>query len=253
MQHRVSDASRPATKLLPGNGPQQRAGEIATAGLKVLLSVNRTYSNLFEWETIKSTLSVLLQRLPDDIDLAMTAHGGWKADDTFTDWNFASPKLTIPELQKLELNRNPGAGLNDVLLKSLGIKNLKVIITVEDDYGNDIRKGRELAELLARQGTRLIVLHQKTRLGFSRYPDRAALQELAEITGGGWFPLTPTSVVDLADLFAAILVVIASGVGGFRKYQRESGVTPVPPGKIEPPKSPLRLAGGLLGLISKRG
>lgn len=194
----VASTARPARPAPPAK-PVPRS--------KLVFALDLTASREAAQQTAIPLTDALLAALPDELDVALAAHGGAKVH-TFT--AFTSNATTL---------RDRAAGLRclagetcmlPILARVLKIKSVSTVVYIGDTFEESGRQGRKYADALKAHGTRLIILHDHWPGKFSN--EKGIFAEMAARSGGAVLPFDASSLPKLKELLSAIAVLAVGDV-----------------------------------------
>lgn len=173
---------------------------------RLVFAVDATASREPAWAAARQVTDVLVKALPGELDVALAVHGGSRVH-TFT--AFTNDAATLRD-------RAAGvtceAGLTRLLpILSAGLKQpaVRVVIYIGDVFEESLVQGRQLADAMGEQHTRLIVLHDTADPAARR--DAEVFWDLAKRTGGCVLPFDGRASSRLRDLLSAVAVYAVGG------------------------------------------
>jgi hypothetical protein len=183
---------------------------------RLIFAVDATASREPAWAAARQVTDALVKALPGALDVALAVHGGSRVH-TFT--AFTSDGNTL---------RDRAAGvacvagmtrLLPILSASLKRPGVRVVIYIGDVFEESIVQGRQIADAMGAQGTRLIVLHDTADPAARR--DAEVFWDLAKRTGGCVLPFDASASGRLRDLLSAVAVYAVGGEKLLRARRHE--------------------------------
>jgi hypothetical protein len=228
---RTTDAAHPAAGSVTGSGldvvlcavpaansslpevPPSPAPELPARARsqRLLFAVDATASRESAWNTAKRLTDTLFTAVPDRCPISLAVHGGSRVH-TFTPFttNAASLRSKAASVQC----EAGGTTLLPILRRALALTDIGTIVYVGDHFEESKREAFGLAQLLAGQRTRLIVLHDGRNNA-----TRAFFRLLAEATEGTVLPFDANAVDGLRDLLHAVVVMTVHGLDHLRSHE----------------------------------
>ncbi|MFL5284310.1 MAG: hypothetical protein ACJ8AW_25800 [Rhodopila sp.] len=173
---------------------------------RLVFAVDATASREPAWAAARRVTDALVKALPGELDVALAVHGGGRVH-TFTP--FTSNANTL---------RDRAAGITcvsgltrllPILSASLKASAVRVVVYVGDVFEESLPQGRQIADSMAAQGIKLIVLHDTADPAARR--DAEMFWDLARRTGGCVLPFDANASDRLRDLLAAVAVYAVGG------------------------------------------
>jgi hypothetical protein len=173
---------------------------------RLVFAVDATASREPAWAVARRVTDALVKALPGELDVALAVHGGGRVH-TFTP--FTSNASTL---------RDRAAGITcvsgltrllPILSASLKAPGVRVVVYVGDVFEESLAQGRQIADSMAAQGIKLIVLHDTADPAARR--DAEMFWDLARRTGGCVLPFDATASDRLRDLLSAVAVYAVGG------------------------------------------
>jgi hypothetical protein len=204
----VTTAVSPAAaSLLASLGHARPPVETATpARPRLIFAVDATASREPAWAAARQVTDALVKALPGELDVALAVHGGSRVH-TFTE--FTSQPATLRDRAAGVACQAGVTRLLPILSVSLQQKAVRVVIYIGDVFEENMARGRQLADAMGHQGTRLIVLHDTADPTARR--DAELFWDLAKRTGGCVLPFDASSTARLRDLLSAVAVYAVGG------------------------------------------
>ena len=201
--------------LLPGAVVPVAADEIPTRP-RLVFAFDATASREPAWATARQVTDALVKALPGELDVALAVHGGSRLH-TFT--SFTSDARTLRD-RAAGISCMPGfTRLLPILAQSLKRPGVRVIVYIGDVFEESLGRGRNLADQLAAQGIKLIVLHDTADRAARNYGE--IFNDLARRTGGCVLPFDATAPEKLRDLLAAVAVFAVGGRNLLREKRND--------------------------------
>ncbi len=196
-----------ATALLSApNRPDSPAATAQPTRPRLVFAVDATASREPAWAAARQVTDTLFKALPGELDVALAVHGGSRVH-TFT--AYTTDANTLRDHAAGIVCRAGLTRLLPILATSLKQPAVRVVVYIGDVFEESITHGRRLADAMAGQGTKLIVLHDTV--------DRAArldaevFWDLAKRTGGCVLPFDASAPGRLRDLLSAVAVYAVGG------------------------------------------
>jgi hypothetical protein len=204
----VTTAVSPAAaSLLSTLGHTRPQVETTTpARPRLIFAVDATASREPAWAAARQVTDALVKALPGELDVALAVHGGSRVH-TFTE--FTSQPATLRDRAAGVACQAGVTRLLPILSVSLQQKAVRVVIYIGDVFEENMARGRQLADAMGHQGTRLIVLHDTADPTARR--DAELFWDLAKRTGGCVLPFDASSTARLRDLLSAVAVYAVGG------------------------------------------
>jgi hypothetical protein len=183
---------------------------------RLIFAVDATASREPAWTAARQVTDVLVKALPGALDVALAVHGGSRVH-TFT--AFTSDANTL---------RDRAAGVScvagmtrllPILSASLKHPAVRVVIYIGDVFEENLLRGRQIADSMGAQGTRLIVLHDTADPAARR--DAEVFWDLAKRTGGCVLPFDAAASGRLRDILSAVAVYAVGGEKLLRARRHE--------------------------------
>ena len=183
---------------------------------RLIFAVDATASREPAWTAARQVTDVLVKALPGALDVALAVHGGSRVH-TFT--GFTSDANTL---------RDRAAGVScvagmtrllPILSASLKHPSVRVVIYIGDVFEENLLRGRQIADAMGAQGTRLIVLHDTADPAARR--DAEIFWDLAKRTGGCVLPFDAAASARLRDILSAVAVYAVGGEKLLRARRHE--------------------------------
>jgi hypothetical protein len=183
---------------------------------RLIFAVDATASREPAWTAARQVTDVLVKALPGALDVALAVHGGSRVH-TFT--AFTSDARTL---------RDRAAGVScvagmtrllPILSTSLKHPAVRVVIYIGDLFEENLIRGRQVADAMGAQGTRLIVLHDTADPAARR--DAEVFWDLAKRTGGCVLPFDGAASGRLRDILSAVAVYAVGGEKLLRARRHE--------------------------------
>lgn len=173
---------------------------------RLVFAVDATASREPAWAAARQVTDVLVKALPGELDVALAVHGGARVH-TFT--AFTSDANTLRDRAAGVTCQAGSTRLLPILSASLKQPGVRVVIYIGDVFEESMPQGRQLADAMGNQGTRLIVLHDTADPGARR--DAEVFWDLAKRTGGCVLPFDAAASARLRDLLSAVAVYAVGG------------------------------------------
>jgi hypothetical protein len=192
------------------------ADTAASTRPRLIFAVDATASREPAWTAARQVTDVLVKALPGALDVALAVHGGSRVH-TFT--AFTSDANTL---------RDRAAGVScvagmtrllPILSASLKHPSVRVVIYIGDVFEENLLRGRQIADAMGVQGTRLIVLHDTADPAARR--DAELFWDLAKRTGGCVLPFDAAASGRLRDILSAVAVYAVGGEKLLRARRHE--------------------------------
>jgi hypothetical protein len=206
-----------AANALPSpNHAEPPADTAAPPRPRLIFAVDATASREPAWTAARQVTDVLVKALPGALDVALAVHGGSRVH-TFT--AFTSDANTL---------RDRAAGVScvagmtrllPILSASLKHPAVRVVIYIGDVFEENLLRGRQIADAMGAQRTRLIVLHDTTDPAARR--DTEVFWDLAKRTGGCVLPFDAAAPGRLRDILSAVAVYAVGGEKLLRARRHE--------------------------------
>jgi hypothetical protein len=206
-----------ASGALPTLTHAEPPADIAAATRpRLIFAVDATASREPAWAAARQVTDVLVKALPGALDVALAVHGGSRVH-TFT--AFTSDANTL---------RDRAAGVScvagmtrllPILSASLKHPSVRVVIYIGDVFEENLQRGRQIADAMGAQGTRLIVLHDTADPAARR--DAELFWDLAKRTGGCVLPFDAAASNRLRDILSAVAVYAVGGEKLLRARRHE--------------------------------
>ncbi len=182
---------------------------------RLVFAVDATASREPAWAAARQVTDALVKALPGELDVALAVHGGTRVH-TFTAFTNDATMLR---------DRAAGvtceAGLTrmlPILSASLKQPAVRVVVYIGDVFEESLLQGRQLADAMGRQGTKLIVLHDTSDHAAARSAE--LFWDLAKRTGGCVLPFEASASGKLRDLLSAVAVYAVGGEKLLRARQQ---------------------------------
>jgi hypothetical protein len=183
---------------------------------RLIFAVDATASREPAWTAARQVTDALVKALPGALDVALAVHGGSRVH-TFT--AFTSDANTL---------RDRAAGVScvagmtrllPILSTSLKHPAVRVVIYIGDVFEENLLRGRQIADAMGAQKTRLIVLHDTADPAARR--DAEVFWDLAKRTGGCVLPFDAAASGRLRDILSAVAVYAVGGEKLLRARRHE--------------------------------
>lgn len=206
-----------ATSAVAALGHAEPPMETGTpARPRLVFAVDATASREPAWAVAQQVTDALVKALPGELDVALAVHGGSRVH-TFTP--FTGDPNTLRD-RAAGVACVPGlTRLLPILSASLKQHSVRVVVYIGDVFEESLAQGRRLADAMAGQGTKLIVLHDTADPGARR--DAEIFWDLAKRTGGCVLPFDTSAPGRLRDLLSAVAVYAVGGEKLLRQRQHE--------------------------------
>jgi hypothetical protein len=173
---------------------------------RLIFAIDTTASRQSAWEAAKQLQDELLVALPGDLDVALAAHGGNRVT------LFSEFTSNVNELRDFAAGVRCEAGLTrmcDILDRTAKLRPApSVVLYIGDDFEESRGRARRLADALLLQGTRVIILHDRSGNVPSNRPIQPGIfREIAERTGGAVLPFDISALSELRGLLQAVAVL----------------------------------------------
>jgi hypothetical protein len=218
----LQSRARPQLTMAPPELPPPPVEKIERA--RLVLAVDATSSRAVAWQASQRVMGGLFTALPGELDVALAVHGGGKVH-TFTAF---MPE--VESLRRIAARLSCKAGytkLLDVFERVLKSKRVRVVVYVGDVFEENRLYALRLAEALAVNETRVIILHDA---GSRDHDDGEVFQKIAAITGGAVLPFESSVLDRLGELLQAVSVL---AVGGPELLEAKQESMPAAPLLIE--------------------
>jgi hypothetical protein len=173
---------------------------------RLVFAVDATASREPAWAAARQATDALVQALPGELDVALAVHGGSRVH-IFT--GFTDDPATLRDRAAGVTCQAGMTRLLPILSASLKRPGVRVVVYIGDVFEENLTQGRRLADAMASNGTRLIVLHDTADPAARR--DAELFWDLAKRTGGCVLPFDASAPGRLRDQLGA---VAAYAVGG---------------------------------------
>ncbi len=181
---------------------------------KLVFALDLTASREAAQTTAIPLTDALLAALPDELDVALAAHGGERVH-TFTSFTSNPDKLRDRAASMRCLAGE--TRMLPILARVLKIKDVSTVVYIGDIFEESERQGRKYADALKAQGTRLIILHDYWPGTFSN--EKGIFAEMAARSGGTMLPFEASSLPKLQDLLRAVAVLAVGDVTALAAQQ----------------------------------
>jgi hypothetical protein len=183
---------------------------------RLIFAVDATASREPAWAAARQVTDALVRALPGALDVALAVHGGSRVH-TFT--AFTNDANTLRD-RAAGVACAPGmTRLLPILSASLTRPAVRVVIYIGDVFEENIHQGRQIADTMGAQGTKLIVLHDTADPTARR--DAEVFWDLAKRTGGCVLPFDARASGRLRDLLSAVAVYAVGGEKLLRARRHE--------------------------------
>jgi hypothetical protein len=183
---------------------------------RLIFAVDATASREPAWAAARQVTDALVKALPGELDVALAVHGGGRVH-TFTD--FTSNANTLRDRAAGVTCVSGSTRLLPILATSLKQQAVRVVIYIGDVFEESMPHGRNLADSMGRQGTKLIVLHDTADPAARR--DTELFWDLAKRTGGCVLPFDASAPGRLRDIISAVAVYAVGGEKLLRQRRHE--------------------------------
>jgi hypothetical protein len=171
-----------------------------------VFAVDATASREPAWNAARQVTDALVKALPGELDVALAVHGGSRVH-TFT--GFTNDATTLRDRAAGVACEAGMTRLLPILSTSLKQQSVRVVVYIGDVFEESVPHGRHLADSLAAQGTKLIVLHDTIDRAARR--DAEIFWDLAKRTGGCVLPFDSSAPGRLRDILSAVAVYAVGG------------------------------------------
>ncbi len=185
---------------------------------RLVFAVDATASREPAWAAARQVTDALVKALPGELDVALAVHGGSRVH-TFT--AFTDDAKTLRDRAAGVVCQAGMTRLLPILAAALKRPGVRVVIYIGDVFEESVAHGRQLADAMGAQATRLIVLHDTADPAARR--DAEVFWDLAKRTGGCVLPFDASAPAGLRDLLSA---VAAYAVGGEKLLRERHGDRP---------------------------
>lgn len=207
-----------AMAALPVPLPDAEPPALPATRPRLVFAVDATASREPAWAAARQVTDALVRALPGELDVALAIHGGGRVH-TFT--AFTGDPATLRD-QAAGVACEPGfTRLVPILATSLKQQAVRVVVYIGDVFEESAAEARRLADALAVQNTKLIVLHDVADVLARR--DAEIFWDLARRTGGCVLPFDASAPGRLRDLLSAVAVY---AVGGEKRLRAERETLP---------------------------
>lgn len=219
------DHTETATVAPPPRIASARVEQKLQLPARMVLAVDPTASRGPTWETAKRLTDQLLVNLPEGLEVALAVHGGGKVR-LFTE--FTRHAEALRDAAASIRCESGGECLLEILKMVLAKKHVSTVIYIGDNFEEDEREARALANKLRRNEVRLIVLHEAHK--WTTAKDRHVFADMAARSGGTLLPFHNDSFAQLSEMLQAIAVL---AVGGVEAVEAQQAVMPAAPLLLE--------------------
>ncbi len=185
---------------------------------RLVFAVDATASREPAWAAARQVTDALVKALPGELDVALAVHGGSRVH-TFT--AFTDDAKTLRDRAAGVACQAGMTRLLPILAAGLKRPGVRVVIYIGDVFEESVAHGRQLADAMGAQDTRLIVLHDTADPAARR--DAEVFWDLAKRTGGCVLPFDASASAGLRDLLSAVAVY---AVGGEKLLRERHGDQP---------------------------
>lgn len=166
---------------------------------RLVFAVDATASREPAWSAARQVTDALVKALPGELDVALAVHGGSRVH-TFT--AFTNDARTLRDRAAGVTCQAGMTRLLPILATCLKQQSVRVVIYIGDVFEESLPHGRDLANAMGAQGTKLIVLHDTSDSGARR--DAEIFWDLAKRTGGCVLPFDASAPGKLRDILSAV-------------------------------------------------
>ena len=214
----LSAAASGGTTLLSVFGhAEPPADQDAPRRPRLVFAVDATASREPAWAAAREVTDALVKAMPGGLDVALAVHGGSRVH-TFT--AFTDSAATLRDRAAGVTCQAGLTRLLPILATSQKVSAIRVVVYIGDVFEENLSQGRVIADVLGRQGTRLIVLHDTADP--SARKDAEIFWDLAKRTGGCVLPFDTSAPDRLRDLLAAVAVYAVGGAKLLRQRHSDS-------------------------------
>jgi hypothetical protein len=206
-----------AAAALPASShaePPVEAG--APRGPRLIFAVDATASREPAWTAARRVTDVLVKALPGELDVALAVHSGSRVH-TFTP--FTKDAATLRDRAAGVACEAGLTRLLPILSASLKHQAVRVVVYIGDVFEESLNQGRQIADAMGAQGTKLIVLHDTADPASRR--DAEVFWDLAKRTGGCVLPFNAEASGRLRDILSAVAVYAVGGEKLLRERRHE--------------------------------
>jgi hypothetical protein len=183
---------------------------------RLVFAVDATASREPAWAAARRVTDVLVKALPGELDVALAVHGGSRVH-TFT--GFTNDAATLRDRAAGVMCEAGTTRLLPILSAGLKQPGVRVVVYIGDVFEESVLHGRQLADAMGRQGTKLIVLHDTADPSARR--DAEVFWDLAKRSGGCVLPFDANASGRLRDLLSAVAVYAVGGEKLLRERRHE--------------------------------
>ncbi len=183
---------------------------------RLVFAVDATASREPAWAAARQVTNSLVKVLPGALDVALAVHGGGRVH-TFT--AFTNNAATLRDLAAGVRCEAGMTRLLPILEASLKQRAVQVVVYIGDVFEESLSHGRQLADAMGHQGSKLIVLHDTADAGARR--DAELFWDLAKRTGGCVLAFDASAPGRLRDLLSAVAVYAVGGEKLLRERRHE--------------------------------
>ena len=183
---------------------------------RLVFAVDATASREPAWAAARQVTDALVKALPGALDVALAVHGGGRVH-TFT--AFTNDARTLRDRAAGVECVSGSTRLLPILQASVNRPAVRVVIYIGDVFEESLAQGRQIADTMGAQGTKLIVLHDTADPSARR--DAEVFWDLARRTGGCVLPFEANASGRLRDLLSAVAVYAVGGEKLLRQRRHE--------------------------------
>jgi hypothetical protein len=196
-----------AAAAMPASSHAEPPVEAGTPrGPRLIFAVAATASREPAWTAARRVTDALVKALPGELDVALAVHGGSRVH-TFTP--FTKDAATLRDRAAGVACQAGLTRLLPILSSSLKHQAVRVVVYIGDVFEENLSQGRQLADAMGAQGTKLIVFHDTADPGARR--DAEIFWDLAKRTGGCVLPFNAEASGKLRDILSAVAVYAVGG------------------------------------------
>jgi len=183
---------------------------------RLVFAVDATASREPAWAAARQVTDALVKALPGELDVALAVHGGSRVH-TFT--AFTNSPNTLRDRAAGVTCQAGATRLLPILAATLKRPAIRVVIYIGDVFEESRSHGRQIADAMGAQTTKLIVLHDTSDPAARR--DTELFWDLAKRTGGCVLPFDATAPRRLRDILSAVAVYAVGGEKLLRQRQHD--------------------------------
>jgi hypothetical protein len=181
---------------------------------RLVFAVDATASREPAWAAARQVTDALVKALPGELDVALAVHGGSRVR-IFT--GFTSDPNALRDRAAGVMCQAGATRLLPILSATLNRSAIRVVIYIGDVFEEHLPLGRQIADAMGAQNTKLIVLHDTSDPAARR--DTELFWDLAKRTGGCVLPFDASAPGRLRDILSAVAVYAVGGEKLLRQRQ----------------------------------